>query len=200
MSILDLSSDAGLAAAFLLTGNLLLGLLLGVRYNPWRRWPHRRINYARIHDWAGYVALAVTGLHVVLLWTAREPGFGLTQVLWPPASPKQPVINTLGAGALYVLLVVVATSYFRRRLRRRVWKLIHFSAYAVAALFLVHGILSDQTLKDRPVDLLDGEKVAIEACGVALVVATGARIRHELRQRSLRTMTAEQRERAQRAA
>ncbi len=198
--MLELSSDAGLAAAFLLTGNLLLGLLLGVRYNPWRRWPHRRINYARSHDWTGYVALAVTGLHVVLLWAAREPGFGLAQVLWPLASPKQPVINTLGAGALYVLLVVVATSYFRRRLRRRVWKLIHFSAYLVAALFLAHGVLSDQTLKNQKVDLLDGEKVAIEACGVALVLATGGRIRHELRHRALKATTAAQRERAQRAA
>ncbi len=200
MSLLELSSDAGLAAAFLLTGNLLLGLLLGVRYNPWRRWPHRRVNYARIHDWTGYIALAVTGLHVVLLWAAREPGFGLAQVLWPLASPKQPVINTLGAGALYVLVVVVATSYFRRRLRRRTWKLIHFSAYLVAALFLVHGVLSDQTLKDQKVDLLDGEKVAIEACGAALVLATGARIRHELRHRALKTLTAAQRERAERAA
>ncbi len=198
--MLDLSSDAGLAAAFLLTGNLLLGLLLGVRYNPWRRWPHRRINYARIHDWTGYVALAVTGLHVVLLWAAREPGFGLAQVLWPMASPKQPVINTLGAGALYVLLLVVVTSYLRRRMRRRVWKLIHFSAYLLAALFLVHGVLSDTTLKDKPVDLLDGEKVAIEACAVALALATGARVRHELRRRALTALPPAERERAQRAA
>ncbi len=198
--MLDLSSDAGLAAAFLLTGNLLLGLLLGVRYNPWRRWPHRRINYARIHDWTGYVALAVTGLHVVLLWAAREPGFGLAQVLWPLASPKQPVVNTLGAGALYVLLLVVVTSYFRRRLRRRTWKLIHFSAYLMAALFLVHGILSDQTLKNQKVDLLDGEKVAIEACGAAIALATGARVRHELRRRALKALPPAERERAERAA
>ncbi len=200
VSMLDLSSDAGLAAAFLLTGNLLLGLLLGVRYNPWRRWPHRRLNYARIHDWTGYVALAVTGLHVVLLWAAREPGFGLAQVLWPLASPKQPVINTLGAGALYVLVVVVATSYFRRRMRRRVWKLIHFSAYMMAALFLVHGVLSDQTLKNQKVDLLDGEKVAIEACGGALVLGTAGRVRHELRRRSTQSLTAAERERVERAA
>ncbi len=198
--MLDLSSDAGLAAAFLLTGNLLLGLLLGVRYNPWRRWPHRRINYARIHDWTGYVALAVTGLHVVLLWAAREPGFGLAQVLWPLASPKQPVVNTLGAGALYVLLLVVVTSYFRRRLRRRTWKLIHFSAYLVAALFLVHGVLSDQTLKNQKVDLLDGEKVAIEGCGVALALATGARVRHELRRRALKALPPAEGERAEWAA
>ena len=85
-------------------------------------------------------------------------------------------------------------------MRRRVWKIIHFSAYVVAALFLVHGVLSDTTLKDKPVDLLDGEKVAIEACGAALVLATAARVRHELRQRTVRAMTTAQRERAERAA
>jgi len=199
VSMLELSSDAGLAAAFLLTGNLLLGMLLGVRYNPWRRWPHRRINYARIHDWGGYTALAVTGLHLVLLLAANEPGFGVVQVLWPLMSPKQPLINALGAGALYIAVLVVVTSYFRRRMKRSDWKLIHLSVYAMAVLFLAHGIFSDQTLKDRKVDLLDGEKVAIEACGVALLLATGARIRHELKHRAVKAAAAE-RERAREAA
>ncbi len=200
MSPLELSSDAGIAAVFLLTGNLLLGMLLGIRYNPWKRWPHRRINYAKLHDWSGYVALAVTGLHLVLLLAAREPGFGVAQVLYPLITPKQPIVNALGGVAFYVLVLVVVTSYFRRRMKRSDWKLIHLSVYAMAALFLVHGVLSDQTLKDHPVDYLDGEKVAIEACGLALVAATAGRVRHELKQRAAKATLAAQRERAERAA
>ncbi len=200
MSLLELSSDAGLAAAFLLTGNLLLGMLLGIRYNPWKRWPHRRVNYARLHDWTGYLALAVTGLHLVLLLAANEPGFGVAQVLYPLISPKQPIVNALGGVAFYVLVLVVTTSYFRRRMKRSDWKLIHLSVYAMAVLFLVHGVLSDQTLKNKPVDYLDGEKVAIEACGLALVAATAARVRHELKHRAAKASAQALKERARQAA
>jgi hypothetical protein len=44
MTTLDLSSYVGLSALYPLTVNLLLGLLLSVRYSPWRQWPHRRVN------------------------------------------------------------------------------------------------------------------------------------------------------------
>src|SRR5258708_29865437 len=54
-----LSNDLGLVACFLLTFNLLLGLLLAFRYNPWTHWPHHRFNYFRLHNWTAYVALAV---------------------------------------------------------------------------------------------------------------------------------------------
>ena len=59
MSLLELSSDVGLVAVWLLSLNLALGLLLGLRYNPWKHWPHRRFNYFRIHNWTGYVALVL---------------------------------------------------------------------------------------------------------------------------------------------
>ncbi len=200
MSLLDLSSDAGIAAAFLLTANLLMGMLLGIRYNPWKRWPHRRINYARLHDWTGYVALAVTGLHLVLLLAAKQPGFGVAEVLYPLISPKQPLINAAGGAALYIMVLVVVTSYYRRRMKRSDWKLIHLSVYAMAVLFLVHGVLSDQTLKDKPVDLLDGEKVAIWACGLALVAATAGRVRHELKHRAALATRAAAKEKERQAA
>lgn len=200
MSPLELSSDAGIAAVFLLTANLLMGMLLGIRYNPWRRWPHRRINYARLHDWTGYVALAVTGLHLVLLLFANQPGFGVAEILYPLISPKQPWINAAGGAAFYVLVLVVVTSYFRRRMKRSDWKLIHLSVYIMAALFMVHGVLSDQTLKDKPVDLLDGEKVAIWGCGVALVAASAGRVRHELKHRAAKTAMAAAKQRTRQAA
>jgi len=44
MSAIDLSSYFGLAAMTLLTLNILLGLVMSMKYNPVRNWPHRRIN------------------------------------------------------------------------------------------------------------------------------------------------------------
>ena len=77
---------------------------------------------------------------------------------------------------------VVLTSYFRRELGRRTWKTLHFTAYGVAGLFFVHGILTDPKLKDAPIDFFDGEKVYVELCLLLVIVAVGYRVRWQLRQ------------------
>jgi predicted ferric reductase len=156
---------------------------MGVKYNPWRSWPHRRINYFRIHNWTGYVALALSVLHVILLLLSTEANFRLVDVLYPMVGPKQPVINTLGAAALYVLIVVVTTSYFRAAIGHDRWRIIHYGTYLTATLFLIHGIWSDPSLKDRPIDYLDAEKAGIEICLLIVVVASFFRWRTAMRRR-----------------
>ena len=181
MSALDLSSDVGIVAVVVLTVQILLGLLMGVKYNPWRRWPHRRINYYRIHNWMGYTGLALALLHIVLLWASTEAKFRVVDILYPVVGPKQPVINTLGALALYVLIVVVVTSYYRAAIGHDRWRIIHYGTYLTATLFFIHGVWSDPTLKDRAIDYLDAEKFWIELCFVVVIVASFFRWRHALR-------------------
>ena len=183
MSALDLSSDVGIVAVVVLTVQILLGLLMGVKYNPWKRWPHRRINYYKIHNWMGYTGLALTVLHVVLLLASREANFRLVDALYPLVGPKQPVINTLGASALYVLVVIVVTSYYRAAIGHDRWRIIHYGTYLTATLFFIHGIWSDPTLKDHPIDYLDAEKVWIELCFVVVIAASYFRWRHAIRVR-----------------
>lgn len=185
MSALDLSNYAGLVAIGLLTANILLGLLLSVKYNPVRRWPHRRVNTVGLHNWTGYTALAVSAIHpIVLLWSATA-NFGVTDLLWPPGAPKQPVVNSFGALAFWLLLFVVTTSVLwqeRKALSRRVWKRFHFATYAMFPLYAVHAILTDPALKDRSIDPFDAEKVFVEICVLVVAVAIGFRIRHQRQQ------------------
>lgn len=176
MSAIDLSSDLGLVACVVLTLQLLLGTLLAFRYNPWTHWPHRRFNYFRLHNWLAYTALVLVGAHVVVLLLIPRPAFRLVDVLFPVSSPQQPGVNTIGALALYAVLLVVTTSYFRLKMTRALWKAIHYVAYGVAAGFVVHGVLTDPTLTNKPVDWLDGEKILIEVCGVLLLVASAWRV------------------------
>jgi predicted ferric reductase len=176
MTALDLSSDVAIVAVFVLTLNLLLGLLLSLRYNPWTHWPHRRFNYFRIHNWTGYVALVLVILHPVLILASSTAGFGVVDLLYPVHAPRQPWINTVGAASLYVLVAVVVTSYYRSAIGRDRWKVLHYGAFVAAALFFVHGVWSDPTLKDAPIDYLDGEKVGIEICFLLVVAASGFRV------------------------
>ena len=183
MSAIDLSSYFGLAALLLLTGNILLGLLISVRYSPVNNWPHRKINIFGLHNWTGYTALCVAALHPVILLLSRTAGFRWTDLVWPLHSPTQPLVNSLGAAALYCLLLVVTTSYFRIGLGRRTWKALHYTAYAAAVLFFAHGIFTDPELKNRPTDFLDAEKIFVEGCLLIVLLAVGWRVRYALRKR-----------------
>ncbi len=136
------------------------------------RWPHRRIPIFDIHNWTAYIALGLIFLHPILLLCSRTAGFSIGDILLPVWSPKQTLYNCLGAATFYCVIFVVVTSYFRAKLGSRLWKKLHYVAYAAATFLFVHGILIDPNLKNQPPDLLDGEKVLVEICAFLIVAAT----------------------------
>jgi predicted ferric reductase len=186
MNAIDLSSDAGLVAMVLLTVNILLGLLLSARYNTVRSWPKRRLPVFDVHNSTAYIALGLVFLHPLLLLLSTTAGFRVIDVLWPIHSPKQTLYNNLGALAFYCVIFVVVTSYFRSRLGSRLWKKLHYVSYAAAGLVFTHGILIDPELKNKPPDLLDGEKILVEVCALLIVIATIWRIRYQPKKRALK--------------
>jgi sulfoxide reductase heme-binding subunit YedZ len=172
----DVSSVVGLVAVGILTANILLGLLISTGYNPLRRWPRRRIKLFTLHNWTGYTTLSVATLHPAIILLSPTAGFRPLDILVPISSPQQPVVNTLGAIALYLVAFAVITSYFRHVFGFHRWKLLHYVTYAAAVVFLAHGILSDPLLQNRPVDWIDAEKMYIEGCAALVTGATAWRI------------------------
>jgi predicted ferric reductase len=182
MDAIDISGDIALVAITLLTLNILLGLLMSVKYNPVRRWPHRRINTLKLHNWTGYAALAASALHPAVILLSSTAKFRVVDILFPVNAPRQPWINTLGAAALYVLIFTVVTSYFRFEIGRRWWRPMHYATYALFALFAAHAIFTDPTLKDAPIDPFDAEKVYVELLILLVIASTAMRVRWAMRQ------------------
>jgi len=168
-TVLDLSAYVGLVGVGAMTLNMLLGMLMAFRYSPYRSWPHHRFNYFRFHNWTGYIALALSILHPAILLFSKNPRFLIFDLVYPIHSPAQPLDNTIGAIALYLLAFVVATSYLRIRLGRQLWKSFHFSIYFAAAALFWHSLFTDPGLKNASVDWFDGGKLFVEFC--FLVVA-----------------------------
>ncbi len=178
MSALDLSNYAGLTAVVLLTVNVLLGLVLSTRYRPPSRWwPYGRRRIFDIHNWTAYTALGLVILHPVLLLFSSRAGFHVVDVIVPLRSPGQTLYNCFGAVAFYLLLFVIGTSYMRKRITYRLWKFFHYVSYATAALMFLHGIIIDPEVKKQPPDLLDGEKLLLEACLLLVLIGSVMRIR-----------------------
>jgi len=184
----DVCAYVGLVAVFLATANILLGLLIAIRYSPVRFWPHRRFNIFAIHNWTAYVLLATIVIHPLILLFVNRNRFRLYDIFVPIHSPLQPFENTVGAIAAYILTIVLITSYYRKQFVRRNWKLLHFLVYPAAVLVFIHSILTDPNLNGGPIDYLDGGKVFVFIC-LALIAGASVwawrfRVKKDRRERS----------------
>lgn len=177
MSLLDLSSYLGLGALGAVTINLLLGMLLSLRYSPLRQWPHRHLNLFTCHRWTAYISITFTLTHPAVLLFLRAPRFRVIDVLWPAHSYLQPKLNLAGACALYLLVIVLLSSLLRTRMARPVWRRLHYLVFPAAVLLFLHSILTDPNLKDGNPDLLDGGKVFVEVATLLSFTAVAIRIR-----------------------
>jgi predicted ferric reductase len=177
MSLLDLCSYIGLGAVGAVVVNLLIGMLLSMRYSPVRLWPHRHINLFALHRWTAYLAMALVLAHPAVLLFLHKPRFRVVDVLWPVHSYLQPTLNTIGAIALYLLALVLVTSLLRTRIGRPLWRRLHYLVFPTAVLIFIHSIYTDPNLKDGHPDLLDGGKVFLEIAALVIVAAISVRAR-----------------------
>lgn len=177
LTLLDVCAYLGQAAVGAIALNLLLGGLISLRYSPVRHWPHRHVNVFALHRWTAYVALALMVSHPAVLLLVKAPHFGLLDVLVPVHSPLQPVVNSVGAAALYLIVLVVVTSLLRHRMSRIVWRKLHYLVYPATLCLLIHSIMADPNLKTGHPDLLDGGKIYLYGVVVLMIAASWVRLR-----------------------
>lgn len=176
ISFLDISSALGLIAMVLLTINIGLGMLLSTGFKKntyWKKLPQKvqQLPVKDIHNWSAYLALALIGFHVCLLIGDTSSKFTFTTVFWPADAPHQKTGVIFGTISMYAILIVLITTQkvIKKGMSFRSWKNIHFLAYISSLGFIVHGLIMDPLLKDRPTDWLDAEKVLVEICAILLL-------------------------------
>jgi DMSO/TMAO reductase YedYZ heme-binding membrane subunit len=187
ISFLDISGSMGLLACGTLTLNSILGMFLGTQFKNttyWKQLPAfvKKYPIIDLHNFTAYTAIGFVCLHLVFLLLHQENGFTLFHLINPLNAPKQPTIVLLGVLSFYSLIVILITSqkFIRKELSFRTWKNIHLIAYATSFLFLIHGLLMDPLLKDRPTDWLDAEKIFVEGCAIIFIIAVFLRVRFHL--------------------
>lgn len=187
ISFLDISGSMGLVASGALTLNVILGMFLGTNFKNttyWKKLPLLVKKYPIIsyHNFTAYTAICFVVLHLLFLFLHKESDFTLIHLLKPLDAPKQSNIVLLGVLSFYAFLIVLISSQkiIRKKLGFRTWKNIHLIAYATALLFLIHGLLMDPLLKDRPTDWLDAEKFFSEGLVIVFLVAVLIRIRYHI--------------------
>ena len=125
---------------FAIAGSVIYGLLLSTKILD--AIAHRPVTFALHQD------LAAIGLGLRRHPRGRSSGstrrqpFGFAEMLVPFASPYRPLWVGVGQVALYLVAIVTASFYVRRRIGQRTWRLLHYVTFLAFAFTTAHGILS----------------------------------------------------------
>lgn len=135
----DVARAGGLTAYVLLTGAVLVGLALSLKYQS-PRWP-RLIN----SEWHNYLTLLSTvflGVHVVAVAVDPYTHFGLAELLVPLASSYRPFWMALGIVGLYLGIAIGISTLIRPLIGYTLWRRLHVLTLVVYALATFHGIFT----------------------------------------------------------
>ena len=132
-----LTRGTGVVAQLLLTAVLVLGVLGTTRWRS-ERWP--RFVVAGLHRNLTLFAIAFVVVHVMTSVVDTYASIRLVDAFVPFVSAYRPIWLGLGALAFDLLLALTITSLLRARVGLRLWRAVHWLAYAAWPLALVHGL------------------------------------------------------------
>lgn len=159
---------AGVVALLLLTTTLVLGV---VDVSRWRSdgWPRFVID--GIHRSAALFSVVFVAIHVATTVLDGYVDVQWVDALVPFAAGYRTLWVALGAIAFDILLALGITGLLRRRIGHRVWRAVHWAAYACWPIALIHalGAGSDAT---RPW-LLAVAGLCAASVGAAVLVRLG---------------------------
>jgi hypothetical protein len=127
------SRATGIVATALLVTALVWGFFFSGRNTGAKRRPAWWLD---LHNWLGGLALAMTGAHIVAAYLDQASGIGVAEVLIPGASP---LAITWGVIAAYLGAIAVFTSWPRKRLQPRSWRIVHLGSVLGTVLAGLHG-------------------------------------------------------------
>jgi Ferric reductase like transmembrane component len=132
-----LTRGTGVVALVLLTASVGVGTLSSAR---WRSSRVPRFLVGGMHRNLTLLAVAFVVVHVVTTVADRFAPIGFQDAVVPFLSPYRPIWLGLGSVAFDLLLALVATSVLRARLGFRMWRAVHWLAYASWPVAVLHSL------------------------------------------------------------
>jgi methionine sulfoxide reductase heme-binding subunit len=167
------SRATGVVTMLLLTAVVLLGILV----NRQGRLPGLpRFAVTGLHRNISLLAVAFLVIHVVTAIADPYVTIGLAAAVLPLASAYKPFWLGLGAISLDLIAALVLTSLARARMSRRVWRGIHWLAYAAWPLAVAHSLGSSADARSGPV------LGVLAGCVLAVVAALAWRLSRAARE------------------
>ena len=145
-----------------------LVVLLGILVNRQGRLPGLpRFAVTGLHRSVALLAVVFLVIHVLTAVADSYVTIQLAAAIIPFVSSYEPVQIGLGAVALDLIAALIITSLLRARMNRRLWRWVHWLAYAAYPVTILHSVTSSA-------DLRSGGLLALTAGCVLSVLATAA--------------------------
>ena len=128
---------SGVVSLLLSTAVACLGLLVVVRWTG-PGWP--RFLTAELHRRIALLSIVFLALHIVTAIVDPFTKLGIVAAIVPLASSYRPVAVALGVISVDLTLAVIITSLVRDRIGHRLWRAVHWLAYAAFPLAVVHSL------------------------------------------------------------
>ena len=168
-----LTRGTGIVALLLLTAVVVLGVSGTSR---WRTELLPRFVVAGLHRNLSLLSIVFVAVHVL---TTIGDGFapvGLKDAVIPFVSPYRPIWLGLGTVAFDLLLALTVTSLLRMRLGLRMWRAVHWLAYAAWPVALVHALGTGSDARVGWMALLAAVCTGVVAIAVLWRVAAGGAV------------------------
>ena len=129
----------GFVAVVMLTVSVVLGILTTMRWSA-PRWP--RFVTAGLHKNISLLAVVFLAIHIATTLLDPVSPVHLLNAIVPFTGGYRPLGIGLGVVAIDLLAALVITSLLRARIGYRVWRAVHWSAYACWPVAMLHGLSS----------------------------------------------------------
>jgi methionine sulfoxide reductase heme-binding subunit len=150
-------------ALLLLTATVALGVAGTARFST-RQLPG--VVRSGLHRNLSLLTVVFVATHVVTAVLDPYAGIGIVSAVIPFSSPYRPLWLSLGTITFDLLLAITVTSLLRTRLPYRVWRSVHWLAYACWPVALWHGLGTGTDARLSWVLALDGFCILVVAGAV----------------------------------
>lgn len=102
---------------------------------------HRVVSFT-LHQDLSAIAIGLTALHGAVLALDSFVPQSVRQLVIPFAGPYRPEWVGIGQITFYLMVIVYASFFVRRRLGQRTWRLLHYTTLLAFAGATAHGLMS----------------------------------------------------------
>lgn len=168
---------SGVVSLLLSTAVACLGLLIVIRWaGP--GWP--RFLTAELHRRIALLSIIFLALHIVTAIVDPFTSLGVIAAIVPLASSYRPVAVALGVISVDLTIAVIVTSLLRERIGHRLWRAVHWLAYAAWPLAVLHSLTAGSDAFAPWMLALTGLCVLAVAGSLVWRIAVGGPIRATL--------------------
>jgi len=129
----------GFVAVIMLTASVALGILTSVRWSA-PRWP--RFVTSTLHKNISLLSVIFLATHIASTLFDPVSPVHLVNAIVPFTGSYRPLGIGLGVVAVDLLGALVITSLLKQRIGYRIWRAVHWSAYACWPVAMLHGLNS----------------------------------------------------------